>query len=72
MFQFVAPFAKAHQLPLPIFLVKYAQRQFRPIPQMLNVMHNPGLSVPASLFAVLALEAIQLQYLRPKLLPLRP
>ena len=59
----VARYAHAHELALARLRIPHAERQIRPIAQMLDVVYDLGPGVAAASLAKLALIAIQLQNL---------
>ena len=65
--------ADADQLPLSGVRVCDAQGQVRPVPQVLDVVDDPGRPVPVALLpAEHTLPLVQPEHILPKRLPLRP
>ena len=72
MLQLVALLAQRLKLTLARIRVKHAQSQVRPLPKVLDVMHDVPLAVTPSRLAVLALVPIQPEDFQPQCPPLRP
>ena len=72
MLQLVALLAQRLKLTLARIRVKHAQSQVRPLPKVLDVMHDVPRAVSPRRLSVLALVPIQTEDFQPERPPLGP